>query len=44
MIYLYTIYYACAIILCCFGLFCACEPCVEKFCYNNNNKKKVIPI
>ena len=29
------------ILLCC-GIYCMCEPCVEKVCFNK--KKKVIPL
>ena len=36
MIYLFT-----GSILVCFALFCACEPCIERYCYKNS--RKVIP-
>ena len=26
------------VIFVCFGLFCLCEPCVEKYCYKNTRK------
>ena len=38
---MYTIYLFCAGVLCCFAILCLCEPCIEKYCYANYNRKVI---